>query len=475
MGEQGRYTKLHIYDFGPFKEAHVELAPLTIFIGKNSLGKSMLLYLIWVLEKTAPKLGELYKIVDEHGGMRLAEKCFDALETGRTPDKLIRQLILVFIKAFPQAWTKAIEEETRRTFGASSNEEIIRLGASRSRVIIDGRMGEIELTIDKKGVLCRWKKLNEDVVNLVEVEGWPGGLTLDVREDGGWTSDTISSHLDLLEGILWSSRSILREVLGGLGGTSKGVSAFLVDGRSGVERIFLTGHPNVEFTIRDILSPDLKLTSVIRKCALDYTHGLIDLNAPALALLLNELGFELDIRKEFGVPRIFVRSWSGMVLPLERSPSGVREIIPIVLSLLDTYVPIIYIEEPEAHLHPKAIRLVPRLMAYAINKLGKHVRITTHSDILISQINNLIAMSADPEGARELSYEPSELLKPGLVRAYWLRRADGHVEVVELPVNETGFDEVEFAEVAEDLFVERSEVYRLLGAKEKEGCSKAIL
>ena len=55
------------------------------------------------------------------------------------------------------------------------------------------------------------------------------------------------------------------------------------------------------------------------------------------------------------------------------------------------------------------------------------------------------------------------------MRAYWLRRAEdgNHVEVKELPVSETGFDEVEFAEVAEDLFIERGEVYRLLEAKKK--------
>jgi len=97
------------------------------------------------------------------------------------------------------------------------------------------------------------------------------------------------------------------------------------------------------------------------------------------------------------------------------------------------------------------------------------VRITTHSDILVSQINNLIALSADPEGAGELGYRPEELLEPGLVRAYWLKRADGHVEVVELPVEETGFDETTFAEVAEDLFKERGEVYRLLEAKKEGG------
>ena len=49
-----------------------------------------------------------------------------------------------------------------------------------------------------------------------------------------------------------------------------------------------------------------------------------------------------------------------------------------------------------------------------------------------------------------------------------MRRADGYVEVVELPVKETGFDEIEFAEVAEDLFIERNEVYRLLEAKKEE-------
>lgn len=153
-----------------------------------------------------------------------------------------------------------------------------------------------------------------------------------------------------------------------------------------------------------------------------------------------------------------------------KAPSGVRELLPAILALLSKNVPIIYIEEPEAHLHPKAIRLVPRLMAYAINKLRKYIRITTHSDVLVSQINNLIAMSANPDGAKELGYDPSELIRPELVKAYWLKRAeDGdYVEVRPLKVREDGFDEVEFAEVAEDLFVERGEVYRLLEAAKKK-------
>jgi len=83
MEKRRSYTTLHIYDFGPFKEAHVELAPLTIFIGKNSLGKSMLLYLIWVLETTLPDFDELYKAVDEMSGIKLAENCLSAMKEGR--------------------------------------------------------------------------------------------------------------------------------------------------------------------------------------------------------------------------------------------------------------------------------------------------------------------------------------------------------------------------------------------------------
>jgi len=139
--------------------------------------------------------------------------------------------------------------------------------------------------------------------------------------------------------------------------------------------------------------------------------------------------------------------------------------MPKLLALLSRKAPIIYIEEPETHLHPKAVRFVPRLMAYAINRLGKQVCITTHSDILIAQVNNLIAMSANPEGARNLGYEPSELLSPELIRVYWLKRADEYVEIVKLPVLEDGFDKSMFEEVAKDLFEERGKVLHLLEAK----------
>jgi len=41
-----------VEDFGPFEHAEIKLKPLTIFIGRNSVGKSMLMRLLWALAST---------------------------------------------------------------------------------------------------------------------------------------------------------------------------------------------------------------------------------------------------------------------------------------------------------------------------------------------------------------------------------------------------------------------------------------
>ena len=128
--------------------------------------------------------------------------------------------------------------------------------------------------------------------------------------------------------------------------------------------------------------------------ARDYVNNLIDVKAKPLSYLLRELGFEPIIKEEFGIARVYIKPRIGPLMPFEKAPSGIREVLPIVLSLLrKTGYESIYIEEPETHLHPRAIRLLARLIAYAINELDKGVVITTHSDYLLYQISNLIALS----------------------------------------------------------------------------------
>ncbi|MBF0097445.1 MAG: ATP-binding protein [Magnetococcales bacterium] len=84
---------------------------------------------------------------------------------------------------------------------------------------------------------------------------------------------------------------------------------------------------------------------------------------------------------------------------------------------------LLIIDEPEIHLTPKNQIVLARLLAACVNK-GLQVWITTHSDYLIKEFNNLMMLYQIPKPMQETamhrtySYKPQELLNPESVRAY---------------------------------------------------------
>lgn len=197
--------------------------------------------------------------------------------------------------------------------------------------------------------------------------------------------------------------------------------------------------------------------------------------------LLNELGIlsleVVPVGKEALGERelydIYVRMWSGKIVPLALAPSGIREVVTGILALTMIigmreypyarrlmFLLNIFIEEPEAHLHPKAQKMLARIIAQAVNTKFKRVIMTTHSDYLLSALNNHILLSRlSSERLRGLGYSEKEALLPEYVAAY-LMRIDGDKAVVErLEISEDGIPEDEFAKVSEELLGERSRIY----------------
>jgi len=465
MSEKRRFTQLEIYDFGPFKEAKIELAPLTIFIGKNALGKSMLLYLIWILESTIPDLRRLYQILDEKIDIDdVLEGIFEGwILEGIDQEKLLTELLIGNILYFPMVWAEDLKNNLHATFGTKLS-DLIRSGANKSKILIKGSASEMEISINLDELSAKWLKLDDELIKRnvkIEVEGKIMTITFKDRKFEKY----VDSPADIANAIGYSVMNIIYGLYPGIGGSSEGYETLLVDGRAGIARTLFTAYPGVGLAIRDILRADYHFVDSIYRLAKDYLGGKVDLNAPVLKSLLRELNSEFTVEEEFGIPKIYIKAIGNKWISLDKSPSGIREIMPLLLGLLSRNISILYVEEPETHLHPRAVMLIPRLMAYALNKLDKKVRLTTHSDNFIMAVNNLIALSSNPEGAKELGYSEEELIEPDMVRAYLLKKADDHVEVVELPVMEDGFDESAFEEVAEELFRERSEVMRLLEEK----------
>jgi predicted ATPase len=80
---------------------------------------------------------------------------------------------------------------------------------------------------------------------------------------------------------------------------------------------------------------------------------------------------------------------------------------------------LLVIDEPELNLHPDNQRRVARVLA-RLARGGVKALISTRSDYVIREINNLIMLSADRDGSlrRRHGYEEEETLSPAQVGAY---------------------------------------------------------
>ena len=166
------------------------------------------------------------------------------------------------------------------------------------------------------------------------------------------------------------------------------------------------------------------------------------------------LGGVVDVQIPSSPPRA-----EGLSLLLHHASSSVAELAPVILFLKYLVRPgdLLILEEPESHLHPAAQLQLARGIVRLVNA-GVKVMITTHSDIIISQINNLLALrQASPGLISEGGFTPEDFLREDQVGAYLFRynRELAGSEVVPLEIDpDTGIDEDEFATVFEAIYDE---------------------
>ena len=187
-----------------------------------------------------------------------------------------------------------------------------------------------------------------------------------------------------------------------------------------------------------MLRPDRHFVNLYNMLLEFVERGLIDLEL--VKPLFSELGINLRVIRERGTYKLYIRTWTGRESPLDYSPSGARELIPVLLALASYPMPrAVFIEEPEAHLHPRAQRILAGTIAKTINRLKKHVFVTTHSDYLVYALNNLIILSRDLSRARALGYSEDELLKPEDLAVYLVKQVNNRAVLERLEVTPEGF------------------------------------
>ena len=135
---------------------------------------------------------------------------------------------------------------------------------------------------------------------------------------------------------------------------------------------------------------------------------------------------------------------------------GVSQVLPVLVAVIAAEAgQLVYLEQPELHLHPRAQVALAQVLADAA-KRGVRVVAETHSSLLLLGIQTLVA-----EGD----------LSPELVKLHWFsRNKDGVTEVSSVDLDEAGaygdwpmdFDDVElktqsrYIKAAQSRFIERT-------------------
>lgn len=141
-------------------------------------------------------------------------------------------------------------------------------------------------------------------------------------------------------------------------------------------------------------------------------------------------------------------------IPLHLASSSARGLSDIYFFLKHIARPgmILMIDEPESHLSPANQVALARLLALCVNH-GLKIFITTHSDYLIKEFNNLIMLNRDFNGKSEFlkehsrSYSEHDFLKPESVSAYVCR--EGSLD--KCAVDEKGMDILFFDETIDSI------------------------
>ena len=158
---------------------------------------------------------------------------------------------------------------------------------------------------------------------------------------------------------------------------------------------------------------------------------------------------------------------SNKKISVSQSSTMILELLPLV-HYIRNFVDkdsILIIEEPEAHLHPAVIIELAKVLAELANN-GVNIIITTHSPILLSQINLLIRWKGiKPNREYEHTYKDNQLLDPKNIGVYFYKRKDSErigsiIEKADIDVD--GISESTFQDVSRKIYHENIDLDYLI-------------
>lgn len=425
--------RVKVSGYGKIESAEIEAAPLTLFVGDNNSGKSYLMSLLWGIRNLG---GELL-----YAG--------DASEKTESDDRL-----LCWVKKQIEA---AREQGVHTVLASEIGDEL--------QIVLQERIHQNR----DKFVKAIFNSSDVEIEELqIELTGL-ADISLDfiVREHGRnmgvAITNTGNDGVELALSEKERATGILEEKTGRYFVNT--LMALVLDSHGGFNREIYFPAARTGFMLtKDIINKVSRRTTFN---VAEEQEAMVPFVRPINQFLdvINDLAFNGESNEDFAeiaqylegsmadgtvemsaLPNkeaMYVPNGKTSGMPLRITSAVVTELSPLILVLKHKrYVDALFYEEPEMCLHPQLQQKMGRVLCRMVNA-GVQMNVTTHSDIILQHVNNMIRLSGREdreEICHRLGYTARDLLSPQKVKVYQLKAvAGGKTKVEELSCGENGF------------------------------------
>jgi len=457
--------KLKVENFGPISHADIEIKPLTVLIGKNNAGKSMLAQLIFTLmtltEGYIPRrlLTPMFRYMRTKGIFIIPlifqvddfrKRIKEAKEM--TQFSYVKAVIDTIIDYLTESLNRTLRGLLERNF-AVELKSLVNLYSHYTKVeCAYSKYSIVEFTITKDGNLSAKfdiKMMEELINNILKDEKINKLINRVLRSKGKRDFASITPIEKIVE-FIFPERPLLSTLYIPAG------RAGLLEGYEAVSSALIALAPTAP--LRGISVPPIPgMASEFYSLLLQLTgkRGPFEKMSDLFKEIIEgDIVFEA-LKVPEGKSKIvykFKFKDKESSIDLIHAASMVKELSPIYLVLRELVDKgcLLIIEEPESHLHPAAQIKLMEIFAKLVNE-GVGILITTHSDIFLRKLAHLV-MEGLTGGRANAN------LKPEDVAVYLLKPDEKGYVTQEVNILE---EMPTFDEVIEQLYEEEKNLYYL--------------
>lgn len=458
-----------VEDFGKIRDVELEMKQMMMFVGDNNSGKSYLMSLLWGLLSDGSEM--LIRLTGHVMNLKLYEECehyvIERISAGEKKWSISQE----WYEKFWRLLNCCIEQNKDQFVSDIFNKD---MHIGKLKLEVEG-LGDLKIEIETEyGKEGRGGLGNEEVEYEYKKTLWIY-ISQTTKSGISIKDDYMSQSKQYVEFIL---RVLLRYWIGWykrvhliFDKTRKNSIVFLPSSRTGfvLSKNLLTNniYENNFNRFNHVIQEDMQeeQNSYFTKPIISFLKMLNNIGdkeggsyeLEQLAGFIEQTILHGQIEIQNAMSKSFMYRSETLSNPIQMylASAIVTEISPLYLLCKYRYpMSQMFIEEPEMCMHPKLQTFIARILV-RLCKTGIPVTMTTHSDIIIQHINNMLRVKKSDKKQElmdKYKIEEQDLLDAEEIGVYQFTcQGNDSPQIVELKAGELGFETTTFSNAFEEM------------------------